>query len=187
MAKNQRNQKSSGVCGKLCNAIRWRAQSPMPSSPAPAPAPHPQIVPVSATGNHASRLKAAASQMPSSGEVIPVEIHPHLLPKLQNPQEKTANYQDSFRKSGQMQPQKKLKMQESINDRFTAYINRVKHGMLRTSSNVGSAKISSGHDSFDDNVRVNNHSSEYIRRAHMKMKNASNVAGAGGKSVVTFK
>lgn len=182
MAKNQRSQKSSDVCGKLYNAIRWRTYSPVPSRPAPAA--HPQKIPLSATNNHASRLKAAASQMPSSGEVIPVEIHPHLLPEVQDPQEKTTSYQDSSRKSGQQQPQKKLKMQESMNDRFTAYINRVKHGMLRTSSNVGSAKISSGNDSFDDRVRVNDYSSEYIRRAHLKMKNSSNVAG--GKNV-TFK
>lgn len=184
MAKNQRSQKSSDVCGKLYNAIRWGTHSPVPSSPSPAA--HPQTFPVSVRNNHDSRLKAAASQLPSSGEVIPVEIDPHLLQKLQNHQEKTANYQDSFRKTGQMQPQKKLKMQESMNDRFTAYINRVKHGMLRTSSNVGSAKISSGNDSFDDKVRVNDYSSEYIRRAHLKMKNSSNVAGAGGKNV-TFK
>ncbi|KAF1002573.1 hypothetical protein AG4045_023333 [Apium graveolens] len=184
MAKNQRSQKSSDVCGKLYNAIRWRTHIPVPSTSAPAA--QPQTFPVSATNNHASHLKAAASKIPSSGEVIPVEIHPHLLPELQNPQEKKTNYQDSSSKSGQMQPQKKLKMQESMNDRFTAYINRVKHGMLRTSSNVGSAKISSGNDSFDDKVRVNDYSSEYIRRAHLKMKNSSNVAGAGGKNV-TFK
>lgn len=183
MAKNQQSQKSSDVCEKLYNAIRWRTHSPVSSSPAPAA--HPTF-PVSVTNNHSSRLKAAARQMPSSGEVIPVEIHPHLLPEPQNPQEKTTNYQDSIHRSGQMQPQKKLKMQESMNDRFTAYINRVKHGMLRTSSNVGSAKISSRNDSFDDKVRLNDYSSEYIRRAHMKMKTASNVTGAGGKNV-TFK
>lgn len=184
MAKNQHSHKSSDVCEKLYNAIRWRTNSPMPSSPVPSA--HPQTFPVSATGNHASRLKAAARQMPSSGEVIPIEIDPHLLPKLLDSQENTTNYQDSFRKTGQMQPQKKLKMQESMNDRFSAYISRVKHGMLRASSNVGSAKISSGHDNFDDKVKVNDHSSEYIRRAHMKMKNSSNVAAAGGKNV-TFK
>ncbi|KAL1827387.1 hypothetical protein ACET3Z_005799 [Daucus carota] len=187
MAKDQRGQKSSDVCGKLYNAIRWRTYSPRPSSPAPAPAAaHPQTIPVSAAGDHSARLKAAARRMPSSGEVIPIEIHPHLLPKLQNPEQNTTNYPDSFHGTGQVQPQKKLKVQESMNDRFTAYISRVKHGMLRTSSNVGGAKISSGQDSFDDKVRVNDHSSEYIRRAHMKMKNSSNVAAAGGKNV-TFK
>lgn len=166
MAKNQHNQNSSGECEELYIAITWPAHNLMSSGPAPAP---PQKLSVSATTSHAFRLKAAARQLASSGDVIPIEIDPHLLPTVQNLNKKTANHSDSFRKStGELptkvsskikqeaaptyvpvQHQKKMGTQEITNDKFTAYINRVKHRMLRTLSNVGSAEMSTGNENYD--------------------------------------
>lgn len=168
----------------------------MSSGPAPAPS---QTFPVSATTSHGFGLKAAARQFPSSGEVIPIEIDPHLLPRVHNFNKKTPNYPDSYRDStGELknvsskikqeaaptyvpeQHQKKLRTQETMNDRFTAYISRVKHGLLRTFSNVvGGSETSSGNEDCDDKLWIKDNSI-----SHMKINNSSSVVG--GKNV-TFK
>lgn len=194
MAKNQHSQNSYGECEEINIAISWPAHSLMSSGPALAT---PQTFAVSATTSHAFRLKAAAQQLPSSGAVIPVEIDPHLLPTVQNFNKKTNNHPDSSRKStGEllkvsskikqeaaptyvpMQHQNKLTTQETMNDKFTAYISRVKHRMLRTLSNVENAEMSPGNENSNA-IEININSS-----AHMKIKSSS--SNVGGKNV-TFK
>ncbi|KAL8100847.1 hypothetical protein AgCh_032914 [Apium graveolens] len=193
MAKNQHGQNSSGECEDIYIALSWPAHSLMSSGPAPAP---PQTFAVSATTSHAFRLKAAAQQLPISGAVIPIEIDPHLLPTVQNFNKKTTNYQDSFQKStGELkkvssnikqetsptyvpvQHQKNLSTHENMNDKFTAYISRVKHRMLRTLSNVENAEMSIGSEN-SNTVQINHNSSGDVQ---VKNSPSNNV---GGKNVI---
>ncbi|KAK1398981.1 hypothetical protein POM88_008844 [Heracleum sosnowskyi] len=74
----------------------------------------------------------------------------------------------------------KLKKQETVTDKFSAYIKRVKNGMRSSSSINGAAKVDSRPDSFNDNV------SRYIRSAKAKIRRSSSLIVAAGKSV-TFK
>lgn len=189
MANNQYIHNSSEESEEIYIDISWPAHSLMSSGPAIAT---PQTFSVSATTSHAFRLKAAAQQLPSSGAVIPIEIDPHLLPTVQNYNKKPANHPDTGKlmkvssKPKQeaaptyvpVQHHKKLSTQETVNDKFTAYISRVRQGMLRTLSNVGNAEMSPG-DENSGNIEINNNST-----GHVKIKNSpSNV---GGKNV-TFK
>ncbi|KAL1832869.1 hypothetical protein ACET3Z_002520 [Daucus carota] len=140
MAKNQQSQNSSGEYREIYIATSHS----LISSP---PAPH-QTFTISPTTAHAFRLKAAARQLPSSGEVIPIEIQPRLLPEkrdhLNSSRKKTGELtkasskikQDAGSTSVPVQHQEK----ETMNDKFTQYINRVKYGMLRSLSNVESAE-----------------------------------------------
>ncbi|KAK1352608.1 hypothetical protein POM88_053039 [Heracleum sosnowskyi] len=178
MAKNQHSKKSFGECEEVYIAISWPAHNLMSSGPAPAPS---QTLSVSATTSRAFRLKEAARQLSSSGEVIPIEIHPHLLPTLQNFNKKTANHSGSFQKStaeltkvsskikqevapthAPVQHYTELSTQENMNDKFTAYINRVKHRMLTTLSNVGNAEMSPGNENFNT-VQINDNSSAHVK------------------------
>lgn len=109
-------------------------------------------------------VKPASSSLqilPGSAEMIPIEFEPQrlLIPQNHNAESGNVSVQVS-----------KFKKQETMTDKFSNYISRVKNRMRSSASDVGGANISSGSDNLDDNV------SSFLGRAKMKMKRTTSRA-----------